>query len=206
MKPSDNLVPYVLASMHPLLHMTLLITSLVLVSLDHEKFYEVPGTCTEKQKDAFYFLNEGKYWYMFYIMSSHLISILFHYLSQALNHFDFKATSKLFLVLKVFIYLYAVMKVQTGITYTECSEVTDKSHVMAWLTYEVVAFYLNIVSVAAFLFVASFKRYLTIKERLGFGGNMREHMDFLTYCFEDLHWWQMWFTQVMLFCLGLLFR
>jgi hypothetical protein len=45
MKPFDSLVPYVLASMHPLLHMALLFTSLVLMSLDSEKFYEVTGTC-----------------------------------------------------------------------------------------------------------------------------------------------------------------
>ena len=30
LRPSDSLIPYVLSSMHPLMHMTLLITSLIL--------------------------------------------------------------------------------------------------------------------------------------------------------------------------------
>ena len=31
-------------------------------------------------------------------------------------------------------------------------------------------------------------------------------MDFLTYCAEDLHWFQLWFTQVMLIGLALTMR
>ena len=35
---------------------------------------------------------------------------------------------------------------------------------------------------------------------------MREKMDFLRYAMEDLHWWQLWFCQIGLFCAGLAFR
>jgi hypothetical protein len=139
-------------------------------------------------------------------MSAHLLAILFHYLYQVLNHYECKSWANLFLVLKVGIYLYAVMEVQVGITFPECTEVTDRSHVMAWLTYEVVAFYLNIISVAAFLMVASFKKFKTIRERLGFAGQERKSMDFLTYVKDDIHWWQMWFVQATLFLCGLAFR
>ena len=79
MKPFDSLVPYVLASMHPIMHMSLLFTSLILIGLDTEKFYEVAGTVSP-DTEAYYFMTEGKYYYMFYIMSAHLISIVFHYL------------------------------------------------------------------------------------------------------------------------------
>jgi hypothetical protein len=99
-----------------------------------------------------------------------------------LNHYDQKTLANLFLVLKVCIYLYAVQMVQTGVTFEEYTEITDNSHVMAWLTYEVVAFYLNIISVVLFLAIASFKRFKTIRERLGLAGQQRKKVDFLTHC------------------------
>jgi len=187
MKPFDSLVPYDLASMHPLLHMSLLFTSLILMSLDYEKFYEITGTCDDE--DALNFMTHGKYMLMFWIMTSHLVAILFHYANQVLNHYEYKTWANIFLVLKVGIYLYTVMKVQVGITFPNCTEVTDRMHVMAWLTYEVVAFYLNIISVVFFLIVASYKKFKTIRERLGFAGHQRKSMDFLTYVKDDIHWW-----------------
>lgn len=48
MKATDNLMPYILASMHPLLHMALLFTSMILISMDQEGFYVAPGTCDPK--------------------------------------------------------------------------------------------------------------------------------------------------------------
>ena len=66
--------------------------------------------------------------------------------------------------------------------FEEYTEITDNSHVMAWLTYEVVAFYLNIISVVFFLAIASFKIFKTIRERLGLAGQHRKKKDFLTHC------------------------
>ena len=143
---------------------------------------------------------------MFYILTAHLVSIVLHYLYQVLNHYDHKTIANCLLVAKVGLYLYAVMEVQTGITFEECNEVTDASHVMAWLTYEVIAFYLNLISVVFFLIFASFKKFKTIRERFGFAGQERKYADFLAYCYEDLHWWQLWFVQAGLYLCGLLFR
>jgi hypothetical protein len=95
--------------MHPLLHMSLLFTSLILMSLDYDKFYEITGTCSDE--DALNFMTQGKYMLMFWIMTSHLIAILFHYANQVLNHYEYKTWANVFLVLKVGIYIYAVMKV-----------------------------------------------------------------------------------------------
>jgi len=39
---------------------------------------------------------------------------------------------------------------------------------MAWLTYEVLAFYINLAGCVAFLAVASFKSFRTFRERAGF--------------------------------------
>lgn len=53
MRPTDSLVPYILASMHPMMHMSLLLTSIILISINQDKFYEVPGTVDpEKCKSA----------------------------------------------------------------------------------------------------------------------------------------------------------
>ena len=79
MRPYDSLVPYVLASMHPLLHMSMLFTSLIMIGLGKEEFYEVAGTCPPNSQAA-YFMTEGKYWFMFWFMSAHLFSIVAHYM------------------------------------------------------------------------------------------------------------------------------
>jgi len=198
-------MPYILASMHPLLHMSLLFTSLLLLSFDYDLFYKVTGTC-DAGSDAEKFQQTTKYELMFYILTAHLVSIILHYLYQVFNHYDYKTVANSLFVAKVGIYLYAVMEVQTGITFEECNEVTDASHVMAWLTYEVIAFYLNLISVVFFLIIASFKQFKTIRERLGYAGQERKYLDFLAHCMEDLHWWQLWFVQVTLYITGLLLR
>ena len=51
------------------------------------------------------------------------------------------------------VYMIATLKIQQGIDYVECSSVTDNSTVMAWLTFEVLTFYLNIFSLGAFIFI-----------------------------------------------------
>ena len=205
MKPYDSFMPYILASMHPLLHMSMLFTGMLLMFLDYEQFYLVTGTCDEGS-DAYEFQLTTKYTLMWYILTAHLVCIWLHYLYQILNHYDFKGIANCLLVAKVGIFIYTVMEVQTGITFEECNDVTDNSHVMAWLTYEVIVFYLNLISVVFFLAFASFKQFTTIRERLGYAGQERKSVDFLAYCMEDIHWWQMWFTQVSLYICGLLFR
>ena len=188
MKAFDSLVPYVLGSMHPIMHMTLLATALIQLLMGTEKFYEFPGACPAGTDAAAFIAGDAEK-YMFYIMQAHLVCILLHYLYQVLNHYDSKTIANAVLVMKILIYFYAVMSVQTGITYEECTDVTDRSIVMAWLTYEVLAFYFNIISVVFFLAIAGCKKFKTIRERSGFAGNMRKKMDFLQYCKEDLHWW-----------------
>lgn len=78
--------------------------------------------------------------------------------------------------------------------------------VMVWLTYEVVAFYLNLFGVIFFLFISTQVQFKSIRDRLNLAGDMRSKLDFLRYCYDDLHWWQLWFVQVGLFAAGLSFR
>jgi len=108
------------------------------------------------------------------------------------------------LLLKIFVYYSAHFTVQTGIIFDECREnIVDKSQVMAWLSYEVVAFYLNILAMCVFLLLSSCKKFVSIRERIGFSSQLRKTTDFLTYCKEDIHWFCMWFTQIMLCILAL---
>jgi len=72
------------------------------------------------------------------------------------------------LVAKILTVAGITFHVQNGITFNECSEITDNSLVMAWLTYEVLAFYINLAGCVAFLAVASFKSFRTFRERAGF--------------------------------------
>lgn len=59
MRPTDSLVPYILASMHPMMHMSLLFTSMILIFINQDKFYEVNGTVDpEKCKNAYNFMTD----------------------------------------------------------------------------------------------------------------------------------------------------
>ena len=85
------------------------------------------------------------------------------------------------------------------------TDIVDDAQVMAWLTVEVMAFYLNIVAMATFLvFSTIFIKYKSIKDRCGMSPQSRKQMDLLTYCKDDLHWFCCWFTQAALCVLALL--
>jgi len=91
--------------------------------------------------------------------------------------------------------------------FTGCrDEIVDQSQVMAWLNYEILAFYLNITAMGVFVLLSSCKKFKSIRERRGWGADFRQTMDFLAYCKDDIHWFCMWFTQLMLCVLALVMR
>jgi hypothetical protein len=93
------------------------------------------------------------------------------------------------MLLKIFSYILIHFFVQTCIIFEDCrDESIDESQVMAWLSYEIVAFYLNIVAMSVFLLFSSVKKFYSIRERLGFATDQRKKSDFLNYCKEDIHW------------------
>jgi hypothetical protein len=78
---------------------------------------------------------------------------------------------------------------------------------MAWLNYEVLAFYINIVAMGVFMLLSSCKKFKSIRDRLRLlPENTRKNEDFLTYCSDDIHWFCTWFTQLMLCLMALLMR
>ena len=190
MLPFDSLTPYILASMHPLMHMSMLFTGCILMSLDYKKFFEAPaGAKCKAGTPAATFMDRGRYNLMNIACFGHVIGITCHIGHKVFQHYKYNFLANILLVAKILVYFYCVVYVQAGITYDECNDVTDQMHVMAWLTYEVWVFYVNILGIMFFLFVASFVQFRSIRDRLGFAGNMRTRMDFLRYCENDIHWW-----------------
>lgn len=83
---------------------------------------------------------------------------------------------------------------------------THNSQVMAWLTYEVLVFYYNIVSLSVFIFIQNFKKFNSIRDRLGLAGDSRKKTDFLQYSKEDVHYWSAYFIEICLIVSALTFR
>lgn len=84
MKHTDTLMPYILASMHPTIHLALLTSSIILYSFDSEKFFNVPSADQCKDKEALTFINTDKKWLVGYMSSSHLIAVILHFMSDIL--------------------------------------------------------------------------------------------------------------------------
>ena len=205
MKSTDSLIPYILMSMHPLLHASMLLTSTVLLSTNYDKFYEIVGSC-ESEGEAQSFILGNKYTLMNYAVVGHAVCLICHWLHQILSHYEIKVIANLFLISKMMISFFVNFKIQSSIDFDECTDVTDNSMVMAWLTYEVLAFYLNLISLGVFIFIQNFKTFKSIRDRLGLAGDQRKKIDFLQYSKDDVYWFSAWFVQFNLCVLSLTFR
>ena len=104
-------MPYYLASMHPILHFSLLTTSLIFQIFYHDKFFLVPNDCTPTEPKAIEFLDTGKYWLTGYICVAHALAIVFHYVAEVLISMEYKIVSNIFVLLKIFVYFFAVFVV-----------------------------------------------------------------------------------------------
>ena len=124
MKHKDTVAPYVLASMHPMMHLALLTTGIALHMMDNDKFYNIPNAdqCDAKAgSKAYRFIHGGdKFWYIGLISLAHLISVVFHYIDELLVAQGKRFQGNIFLVIKIFFYMYAVFKVQAGIIFDDC--------------------------------------------------------------------------------------
>lgn len=106
---------------------------------------------------------------------AHFVAIICHYLSGLLTKKGIRVIGGLLMLIKIFSYYFAHFTLQTDIIFDECRKnMVDESQVMAWLSYEVVAFYLNIVAMSVFLLFSSFKKFYSMRDRLGFAENNRK--------------------------------
>ena len=211
MKHTDNILPYILASMHPMIHMAMLVSSGILRATDSEQFFKVPkeDQCTADpiKSKAGQFIGGEKVHLVNMIQLAHFVAIICHYLSGFMSKQGMKTLGGVFMVIKIFSYLYCHFTLQTAIIFQECrDDMVDQSQVMAWLSYEVVAFYLNIVAMSVFLLFSSLKKFYSFRDRLGFATDNRKTQDFLNYCKEDIHWFQAWFTMLMLCVMAVVMR
>jgi hypothetical protein len=192
-------------TVHPLLHISLMTTAIILHYTNYEKLYHIQGNCPEGSEAQIFVLG-GKFSLMKLAVFGHLASIVCHYIYQILNHYDIKVLANFFLFAKMLTYFIVVLKIQSSIDFKECHDVTNKSMTMAWLTYEVLAYYLNLISLGVFILIQNIKQFKNIRDRCGLAGDMRKNTDFLNYSKDDVHWWSIWFTQLMLVILALKFR
>jgi len=141
------------------------------------------------------------------IMLGHLFAVICHYMSELLTKNGRKVSGGWFMLAKIFSYIFVHFNLQSSILFDDCRDgIVDESQVMAWLSYEVVAFYLNIVAMSVFLLLSSFKKFYSIRDRLGFSLNQRKKNDFLNYCKDDIHWFCAWFTALLLTVMALTMR
>lgn len=140
-------------------------------------------------------------------MAAHLAAIVCHYVSELLTKHGRKVAGGWFMLFKIFSYVFMHFILQGDIIFDECRDgIIDESQVMAWLSYEVVAFYLNIIAMSVFLLLSSIKKFHSIRERLGFTTDQRKTSDFLNYCKDDIHWFCAWFTMLSLCVMALVSR
>jgi hypothetical protein len=186
MKHIDNILPYILASMHPIMHLTMLTGGAILRGVDEDKFFNVPNAakCAAKAgSKAQLFIGAGKEESMNMIMLGHFIAIVCHYLSGILTKRGNKVAAGWSMLVKIFTVIFVHFLLQSSIIFDECRDgIVDESQVMAWLSYEVMAFYLNIVAMSVFLLLSSAKKFYSIRDRLGLGTDQRKKNDFLNYC------------------------
>lgn len=82
-------------------------------------------------------------------------------------------------IAKIIIFFICMIKIQSGTDFKECSDVVGRSQVFAWLTIEVLLFYINLMSLSMFIFINIFKKYRSIRDREGLAGKSRKNTDFL---------------------------
>jgi len=187
----------------------MLVSGLVLLGTHYDGFFEIDGTsaCTAKpESEAQKFINGGKVDLMKMAMLAHVICLVSHYMFQILNYYDQRVLANFFQMFKMMSFFVIILKIQNAIDFTECASITDNSMVMAWLTYEVLVFYLNIGSLSVFIFIQNFKKFRSIRDRLELSGDQRKTTDFLVYSRDDVPWWSAWFIQFSLSALSLVFR
>jgi hypothetical protein len=178
------------------MHASLLTTGLILLGTNYETFFQIDGTVKDAEgyEEANAFVSGKKYTLMNLAITAHAVCLLSHWVYQILNHFEVKVMANIFLMLKMMFYFIAILRIQSSIDFTKGSAVTDKSQVMAWLTFEVLVFYLNITSMVAFILIQNFKKFKSIRDRVGLAGEQRKDLDFLVYSKDDIHWFSTWFT------------
>jgi len=196
-----------------MLHLSLMTTCVILHTFDYGKFFDIKNSeqCTldmaKPGSKARNFMETQKFWLTGQISGAHLLCVVLHYMSELLHSQGHKGFAKIFMLAKVFIYVVTILVVQSGIVFSDCRiGIINQSQVMAWLNYEIMAFYFNIIAMGVFLLLSSCKKFRSIRDRVGLGIGQRKTFDYLNYCKDDIHWFCMWFTSFSLCIFSIIMR
>lgn len=67
-------------------------------------------------------------------------------------------------------------------------------------------FFVNIAATFIFLVFSRCFRFVTLRERSGYGGARRYSMDYLEFVMDDIHWFTLSIVQAFLFVFSLIFK
>ena len=179
------MMPYILATLHPIMHATCLVTTLIMTILLDENDETNFSTCTnvkdgEEEEKLQNKTKKAHYW----AIAAHAICFFLHLgkkytqIYQTLwiksgqsKKFTFGYLYELMLLIKVFLYIVTIIYIQTVISdiFEACpnDKTNGNNHLVCWLLYEVVIFYFNAIGQCIFLLVSRCRSYITIKERVG---------------------------------------
>ena len=76
----------------------------------------------------------------------HGSGLVLYMLSELFYNKGIKILATFLIIAKMLVYFVLILKIQSSIDFVDCSMETNKSQVMAWLTFEVSIFYLNLTS------------------------------------------------------------
>ena len=81
--------------------------------------------------------------------------------------------------------------------------IVANTHQSCFLMFELCTFFFNYMAMILFLIFSRVFSFVTSREKAGFGGKMRYQVDFLQFCYEDVHWFQIWVIEVLMFAFAL---
>jgi hypothetical protein len=76
MKTTDSLIPYILMTLHPILHISLLVTLLIAVNRNKDEFFKVDGSKCPANSEGELFSNGYKYNLINYAYAMHATSFI----------------------------------------------------------------------------------------------------------------------------------
>ena len=82
MKTTDSLIPYILMTLHPILHVSLLITSLILVNRNYNEFFKVDGSNCPAGSEGELFSGDYKFELIKYAYSMHATGFILQFLYE----------------------------------------------------------------------------------------------------------------------------
>lgn len=74
----------------------------------------------------------------------------------------------------------------------------DVAKVIFWLIYQLIIFYASIISIVILMIISQFRRFNLIRDRIGLSSPRREKFDYLLYIKDDIHWFIICMTQMVL--------